>query len=235
MTHIIHFLDEWECKFSETSYPFSSSVCPSRSVATSILKASSHDREAPKIPFLEQTNKIAFRYTNDAVSVMLPFRSRLDGHPVFHLMLTMPFETSLEAYMADQTCLPNALQPIHGPLQTCEFYLPSFDIRNCHTDLIPALRSLGVKRAFDPYNAEFFKIHPEALYIQSVGQETLLKINAAGAEAVAITWTSFSPTVGVGQGSLPIPRIFFDHPFLFSLWLTAPVEIPLFIGAFHGE
>lgn len=234
MINEIYFLDEWKKRFTETKFRFSPAPCPRYLLYSGLFSFTSrYTPDATLIPFLKQENTVGCLHTEEAISVTLPFRSQLGGCPVFHMVLAMPYKKTLEQYLEGQIGLPKAMHPVHRSLLACQLYLPKFEVHGKNKDLSPALRSLGAKKTFDEYHAEICDLTSDSLYIKIISQDTLLKVTETGAEAHAVTWILLNPTVGIPPAP-PIPQFFFDHPFVFSLWLSSPIEIPLFFGAFQG-
>jgi len=79
--------------------------------------------------------------------------------------------------------------------------------------LIPSLEALGMKQAFDPYQANFDKINPDYdLYISKVKHRTFVDVNEEGTEAAAVT------SIEIGYTSVGEDVDFrVDRPFIFVL------------------
>jgi serpin B len=92
-------------------------------------------------------------------------------------------------------------------------YLPRFKAAT-HADLIPALKALGMKVAFDPGAADFSGISKqERIFIGAVVHEANIDVDEKGTEAAAAT-----AVVGdTGGGPSPIKELSlrFNRPFLF--------------------
>jgi serpin B len=92
-------------------------------------------------------------------------------------------------------------------------YLPRFKAAT-HADLIPALKALGMKVAFDPGAADFSGISKqERIFIGAVVHEANIDVDEKGTEAAAAT-----AVVGdTGGGPSPIKELSlrFNKPFLF--------------------
>jgi serpin B len=75
------------------------------------------------------------------------------------------------------------------------------------------LKSLGMRRAFQPDEAEFTRISRtvgNSLYIDFVKQKAFVDVNEVGTEAAAVT------VVGIGVTSAPQP-VNIDRPFVFAI------------------
>lgn len=102
-----------------------------------------------------------------------------------------------------------------------ELFMPRFSI-DTKADLVPALASLGIGRAFEP-DAEFTGIHvPETpddrLYISNVIHQANIDVDEKGTEAAAATAVGMATTGGCG-GPAPVKVITLrlDRPFIFVL------------------
>ena len=96
-----------------------------------------------------------------------------------------------------------------------KLFLPKFE-HSASGSLVDTLKQMGITHAFDKYTANFDGI-AEEIYVQSVVQNTVLKLDEAGTEAAAAT-----AVIAVATSAAPIeqkePRtIRFDHPFAFAV------------------
>jgi serpin B len=93
-----------------------------------------------------------------------------------------------------------------------DLYLPRFEV-TYETDLTPLLKTMGMKRAFDPSQADFTGMTPKKdLFISHVVQKAFVELNEKGTEAAAATGvamrlTAFKPPITFRA----------DHPFLFLI------------------
>jgi len=104
--------------------------------------------------------------------------------------------------------------------------LPKFKLEY-EIKLNDVLKSLGMKIAFDPENADFTKMYKslQRLYIHEVKHKTFVDVNEEGTEASAVTSVEMRVT-SIG------PEIFImrvDHPFIFVIHEDLSNTI-LFIG-----
>jgi serpin B len=101
--------------------------------------------------------------------------------------------------------------------------LPRFSAQYS-ANLVPALSSLGMGVAFDPYEADFAALAPRA-YVSSVEHGTVVDVDEAGTTAAAATVITIT-TLAV----LPPPLIMsMDRPFFYAIQDEATGEF-LFIG-----
>jgi len=98
--------------------------------------------------------------------------------------------------------------------QDVQLAMPKFTLTWDDT-LTSALRSLGMRKAFQPRVADFTRLsstHGRDLYVSFVRQKSFVDVNEVGTEAAAVT------VVGVGVVSLPQRLVArFDRPFVFAI------------------
>ena len=108
-----------------------------------------------------------------------------------------------------------------------DVYLPRFTLEY-EESLVDVLKAMGMRKAFDEYEAEFdgiydrAKVGGENLYISDVMHKTFIDVNEEGTEAAAATSVEF------GLTSLP-PQFRVDRPFLMTIRENSSGTI-LFIG-----
>ena len=94
--------------------------------------------------------------------------------------------------------------------------LPKFEFRTVE-DLIELLKDMGVKKAFDPLNAEFtemFDYTEDPVFLFQAFQGTYVKVDEEGAEAAA--YTAISGATGGTTAPEPV-YIRFDRPFIYAI------------------
>ncbi len=108
-----------------------------------------------------------------------------------------------------------------------DVYLPRFTLEY-EESLVEVLKALGMRKAFEEYEAEFdgiydrSKVGGENLYISDVMHKTFVDVNEKGTEAAAATSVEF------GLTSMP-PYFRVDRPFLLAIRENTSDTI-LFIG-----
>ncbi|KAL3088244.1 hypothetical protein niasHS_008397 [Heterodera schachtii] len=119
-----------------------------------------------------------------------------------------------------------------SPVIKVKVILPKFKIESTH-DLNEVLQSLGLKRAFVPFIADFSGISHGSLFISQVLQKAMISVDEKGCEAAAATVVIFMPIAPMELTPPPPPPVFrADHPFAFFLIKIAK-EV-LFSGTFLG-
>ncbi len=91
--------------------------------------------------------------------------------------------------------------------------LPRFRLRTSD-DLIGALRSLGIARAFDRPRADFSGINSRRsdLFLSGVRSSTFIDVDEKGIEAAGVTWVVAADSFGD-----EVPEVVVDHPFLYAI------------------
>jgi len=205
----IYFKGNWENKFEvkqTRDAPFF--VSPDKSVQT---------------PMMTQTREFKYGELDAAQLIELPYA----GNELSMLVL-LPKEKDALPQIEDSLSDDNLKQwkdrLVKREVRLC---LPRFKM-SCGTfELNGALKSLGIRDAFDMKKANFAGMdgRPDSLYIASVLHKAFVDVNEEGTEAAAATGVAMklkaSPT--------PLPIFRADHPFVFLIQETATGSI-LFIG-----
>ncbi len=180
------------------------------------------DREAD---FMNGVFYIAYYPFEDFTGVELDFE--LGGA----MRLILPKEgTDPRALLESAAARDFLLSPdLHGTVgreARVSISLPKFDVTG-DTDLIDALRGLGVTDAFDPVAADLSGLAglPGDVYVSAALHSARVKVDEEGCEAAAYTVMMSEPT------SPPPPEervdLVFDRPFLFSVMEEG---VPIFTG-----
>ena len=114
-------------------------------------------------------------------------------------------------------------------------YLPKLKLEPETIQLVPALRALGVKTAFDQNTADFSRLAPPTpegpLAISTVLHKTFLALDEEETEAAAATVVGKMPPTAMVRREKPkepiVVRV--DHPFLFAVQHRAS-GVCLFLG-----
>jgi serpin B len=104
--------------------------------------------------------------------------------------------------------------------------MPRFRLETA-SDLVAALRRLGVVRAFSP-DADFSGItEAERLLINAVAHKAYVDVDEQGTEAAAATAIAMRPTAAFRAP--PPVTVIVDHPFVFAI-IHSATGLPLFLG-----
>jgi serpin B len=173
------------------------------------------------VRMMRLTENLRYRRDDGYESVLLPYRGgRLamaivlpDGPPN---LPPADLAARLGALTARDTSRPVTLA------------LPRFR-QEGEFSLIPALRQLGVRRAFQPGEADFTGITTaEPLSISAVAHKAYIDVDEHGTEAAAATAVSVRTVAAIIPTAPPVTMTV-DHPFLFAITDTS-TGLLLFLG-----
>jgi serpin B len=209
LANAIYFKGQWVCPFDKTltkNRPFHPAAGPLR-----------------ERPAMEMSTRFLYRKGSDYQAVRLPYRGRQLAMYVFLPDPGSSPEKLLQGMTArnwDWTTIPG-FGECKGRL-----VLPRFKIETA-VDLVPALKALGMKTAFDPAKANFSEMFTGRHWISKVRQKAFLEVNEEGTEGAASTILGITK----GMDSKP-PKPFemiVDRPFLFAV-VDSETDLILFIG-----
>lgn len=121
------------------------------------------------------------------------------------------------------------------PTRDVKLYLPKFKMQPPTLALTDALKSLGMKTAFDvpPGSANFDRIAPrrpnDYLYISDVFHKTFISLDEKGTEAAAATAVAVAAGMAVRRPPPQPVEVRVDHPFIFAIQHRAS-GVCLFLG-----
>jgi serine protease inhibitor len=163
-----------------------------------------------QVRMMDDIRNVSLGVGQDYRAIRLPFRGGLASAFVLLPDSSVPLERIVHRYAVGQIVLPDGAA---GPTQV-HVRLPRLKL-DFKTSLIPALKRLGVRDAFDPTRADFrdlVKLEPdERTYVSKVEHVAVLELDEKGVVAAAasgveaVTITSVAPP--------PIP-FFVNRPFL---------------------
>lgn len=155
-------------------------------------------------------------------AVELPYRGE-----TYSMVVAMPplkewsdFERSIDAEKLTAILDGLAVRPV-------DLRLPRFELRR-RIDLVPALRQLGVRDAFDPGRADLAGMTDNGgLSLAAACQEATVRVDEEGTVASAAT-AICAEACAAPPRSDPVTMTV-DHPFLFAI-LHRPTRSVLFLG-----
>ena len=176
-------------------------------------------------PFMSQSDgEFPFAWGEDYVAVELPY-----GGEAFAMVVVVPGrEVALDDFVAGLdadrwTAIVESMTPSETMV-----LLPKFKLEY-EKSLNDVLKALGMGAAFDPFAADFSRMHRDALalqlHISRVRQKAFIEVDEKGTRAAAVT------SVEVGVTSAP-PMLTADRPFLFAIRERLSGTI-LFVGLVH--
>lgn len=116
--------------------------------------------------------------------------------------------------------------------RTVQLKMPKFETV-VHTDLIPILKSLGIKSAFTP-SADFGMITDVPMMIGEFFQKSRVEVDEKGTKAAAVTVATTVLGASLGWEDPGPLRFYADRPFIYQIVETSTGAI-LFMGVFRGE
>ena len=107
--------------------------------------------------------------------------------------------------------------------------IPKFESEN-NTEMSDALKNMGMKSAFDMYNADFSRLGSSShgnIYINNVLHKTYISVGEKGTKAGAVS------VIEASEGDAPeseAPKeVYLNRPFMYMI-VDCEYNIPLFIG-----
>ncbi|GFR30160.1 uncharacterized serpin-like protein MA_2246 [Trichonephila clavata] len=163
------------------------------------------ESEKKDMSFMTTTGEFRYSENDDFKALELPFK----GDDVIMFILSPKKRNGLKSLEKNVT--PNQFLTIHRELdeKIINFSVPKFKLKS-EKDLSSVLKTLGVKRMFDPKAADFSDINFEGnSYVSQVLHKVEIIINEKGSEASAAT--------GVISCKETSPEFAINHPFLFAI------------------
>ena len=169
------------------------------------------------VPTMQKREFLSYAENDSFRAVRIPYRQRM-----FSMTILLPKEEDgLDASIAleslERFLSPELVAAIDGGIQKrlVDLSLPKFKIES-DFELKTALRTLGVKAAFEPSEADFSRINGKRnLFIGSAVHKAFIDVDENGTEAAAATAAAMTRT------SMPLestPLVFsVDRPFVFFI------------------
>jgi serpin B len=180
-----------------------------------------------QVPRMAQAGRFEYFETPQVQGIRLPFG---DGALVMEILL--PAKSSSLGELEEQLTPDHWKEwRTHYGQRPGTIELPRFELRSRYK-LNDPLRTLGMRRAFDPSGAELTGLlsHAGRLSITSVLQSTYWKVDEEGSEAAAVTTTGIRATA-VARPEEPF-RMIVDRPFFCAIQDQRSGAL-LFVGAIY--
>ena len=150
------------------------------------------------------------------------------------LFILPPENMKLSDYIAKNK-IDYYFQPKQEPFVEWTVWLPKFSI-NTDTDLKSVLMNMGMKTAFQRFDADFSKIidfrgADDNLYISDATQKATIDVDEKGVEAAAVTYFGYEAAGCAPPPQMQHKTLKFDRPFAFMI--TDDTTTPLFMGAVY--
>ncbi len=196
LINAIYFKGIWKMKFEE------------KKTVNDRFTTESGSQQTVKM--MRQAEQFGYASTGNGGYLRLPY-----GNEAFQMVVLLPHNgktvTDMLTEINPETW--NSLQ-----YRTCKvnLKLPRFKAECSYNMEQTILPSMGMQKAFDPYQADFSGISPIPLFISRVIHKTFVEVNEKGTEAAAVTAVEISLT---SAGPLDPDEIdfFVNKPFLFLI------------------
>jgi serpin B len=167
------------------------------------------------VPMMNQSGTFFYCATNGYQAIQLPYQGGDLTMDIFLPNTNSSISALLKTLqnMGWQKASQNGFSEQQGSLS-----LPKFNL-NYSVNLIPSLKALGMTNAFSrtPGVADFSNISViNQLYISSVNQQAIIKVDEVGTEAAAVT------TIGLASAAIAAPSVapfsmIVNRPFVFFI------------------
>jgi serpin B len=205
-----------------------------REYATMEDKFTLSDGSTKQVSYMRNTRYHQYAKMDGYMVLAIPY-----ANGKFNMYILLPDDNNLEGLLDKlQGTSWNSILNSFKRDAKVSLKLPKFDIEN-KFNLSDALKALGVKKAFERYDAQFdrmFDYKPGYYYwIEKVIQKARISVAEWGTEAAAVT------IVEMGGESAPGPEpeikyidFFADHPFVYLIGESTSGTI-LFEGVYSGK
>ncbi|MEW6701844.1 MAG: serpin family protein, partial [Bacteroidota bacterium] len=160
-----------------------------------------------KCMMMSQKSKFNYYSAEDYQAIELPY-----GNGDFSMLVILPaMNNNINAFVNQMDEKFWSLLLDNMKEREVNLWLPKFELEY-KIKLNDALIAMGIKSAFDPYNADFSKMRKEKdIFISRVLHKTYIKIDEEGTEAAAVTAIEMG-TTSVGGSKEIYMRV--NHPFI---------------------
>lgn len=198
LTNAIYFKSDWAEQFQQAS-------TSDESFTTSAGKAES-------VPMMHQQKHFAYTETDSLQALELPYK----GYALAMVILLPKKVDGLAQLEKELTAekVDRILDQMNGEMVSVS--LPRWKFTTGLLNLNDALKSMGMKNAFDPAKADFSgMVTHEPLFISDVMHKAFVAVDEEGTEAAAAT----AVVMRAGAAMAPEkPKVFkADHPFVFLI------------------
>lgn len=189
------------------------------------------DGSTAQLPMMHNNALVQATTTDTYTMVCLPYGSGT----AWNMMVMLPHEGKTVADVLATLNASSWKQALgQGRPVTMDIQMPKFDTAT-KTDLIEAMRQLGVTRLFDPAQAELSNMCEQGnLFVSNMLQKARISVDEEGSKATAVTvaetgFTSIGPTTPPETGEFHANR-----PFVYVISENNSDAV-FFIGTFMGR
>jgi serpin B len=183
-------------------------------------------RDQKRVPMMQRTGEYGYFENEQVQGLRMPY----EGEDLAMLVL-LPREVEGLAEL-EKTLTAEKLKAWIGAAraQKVQVTLPKFRMTS-EFMLAHALEGLGMKKAFQPDEADFSGMNhgPEHLFISMVSHKAFVEVNEEGTEAAAATGVVMEALAAPPLLRTPLPVFRADHPFLFVIY-DVKTDLILFLG-----
>ena len=193
----VYFKNEWKHKF-EFQMTYTSTFTNINNTTSNVNMM----KQLNVFNYYEDSNvqviELEYKYDNISAIIILP-QNEININTYINNNFN---ETTLQMYCANMT------------KQEIEIHLPKFTIES-HLNLNNVLKRVGIKRPFNNTAADFKLISPHGnLYISSIIQRAVIKVNEEGTEAAGVTAVVLD---GLLMPKDHIKKVVVNRPFIFMI------------------
>lgn len=206
LINTLYFLSNWDKQFD-----------PRR---TRKHKFFSYNKKVVNVPFMFKELKLRYTSDENVTHIDIPYSNKRYSMQIF-----LPKQGAEKEFF--NSFNREQFDKIRSKAQEKKvlLYLPKWK-SDFFLKLKPLLQALGLKRAFNEQEAEFYKMSlKKKLYITDALHKTFLDVSEKGTEAAAAT----AIVMGIKSMRAPSPRVRVDHPFLFTIF-DNHAKVILFMG-----
>ncbi|AOY57031.1 MULTISPECIES: serpin family protein [Desulfococcus] len=211
LLNAVYFKGVWERRFADEQTHEAPFRLSSREQVTARLM---YRKDRYRCLTKTDVQAVALPYKGEALSMVVLLPRDVDGLG------------ELEKRLTTETLMQWLSELDAASVQEMELFLPKFRMETGH-DLVPPLKTLGMKDGFDPAGKADFRGMggaKGALWISQIKHKAVMDVNEAGTEAAAATAVEMALT---SVREYPVFRA--DHPFIFLIREHATGSI-LFMG-----
>ena len=198
LTNCIHFKAGWQEKFSK--------------YATKQRPFTKNDGTVKQVDTMFEKAKFNYYKGKNHQTISIPY-----GHfNNFQFLAILPNKGTSLSQLIEKTSPKELLNPQPMPRTNIKLYLPKFKIEGDTLSLTPALKKIGMNKAFTS-QADFSKITSQTpLRISNIFHKTFIQLDEEGTEAAAAT-----AIIKESKSALMKPPTFitldFNRPFFFAI------------------
>ena len=212
LLNAMYFKSEWKQKFSKSN--------------TGQEPFTNESGTQKKVLMMKMEKSFSYQDNDILRAVRLPY-----GNNAFSMTVILPAEGKKLSDVTDYLNGEN-WDAFAKTMVGCEvdLWLPKFETK-FHIKLNDILSAMGMPSSFDPANADFKAMSPQALCLSFVQQDAVIKVDEEGTEAAVVSSAGM-----LAMSAAPGQHVVFhaDRPFLYLITETSTGAV-LFAGRYSGK